>query len=224
VLEVRPRAKKLAKELAVPVICAIFALGIMAVAFTYAGKAEPAQNLSVLRVETEGGHGSAVSIGNGLAITAAHVIEGREKVKIITESGHESDAKVVWIAKDYDIALLETVDADYDAGTAKLNCSDAKAGTAIRAVGNPGDLEFAQTHGVVAGKAFGPNERWASIQAIDATVVPGMSGGPVFNKAGEIVGITVAVQRVMLSFSSIAMTRFGLMVPSPTVCKLLGRG
>lgn len=205
-------------DICIPAAIAIVTVGIIAGVYlrsvAYAARTSP-----VLLVETDIGHGSGVSLGRGMVLTAAHVIKDAKEIKVSGPNGDATPAKVVWSAADYDIALLET-DARYDG--APLSCAAVVPGQAIRAVGNPGDLKFLETRGVVAAD-IGHLMDWQHVVALDATIVPGMSGGPVFNRSGEIVGIVVAVQSVMLGWGHVAMTRFGLMVPSSSICRLLGR-
>lgn len=189
-------------------------------AFVSAPPVKPARS-SVLLIETDRGHGSGVMIGPTIALTAAHVVANVASIKIRTEDGTETKASVIWSAKDYDIALVELEGDVTDA--AVISCARSLPGEDILAMGNPTDLRFVQSRGVVAGREKEELPTWRSITPLDATILMGMSGGPVFNASKEIVGIIVAVQRIALSFSSVTITRFGFMVPSSTICKLLGR-
>lgn len=164
-------------------------------------------------------HGSGVHVGGGYILTAAHVADGGAGMKVITDTGASKDVEVLWLNKDYDIALLRI--ADYaDVAVAPLSCAPLAIGTPYTAYGNPGSLEFVSASGTVVGKAEkrGP---WKEVVTIDGTLVMGMSGGPVVYR-GNVVGISVGVQSVQLGFSS-AITGFGFVVPGSAICGLLAR-
>lgn len=174
---------------------------------------------TVLKVEIPNGHGSAVHIGNGFVVSAAHVAGTAKTVKLRSEGGKAVEGTVLWVNTAYDIALIKT---DKDAfGSALLSCSSAQRGETITAMGNPLGIEFVSSTGRIAGKAreVGP---WKSVFVTDMTVVMGMSGGPVFNDAGEVIGITVGVMAANMGFSS-SLLGFGYVVPSFEVCGLLAR-
>ena len=184
-----------------------------------AGSVAPPLASSVVKVLPGKGHGSGVHIGNGYILTAAHVVDGAKSLKIRTSDGKDRDATVLWSSKEYDIAAIRTAEAGI--AVSNLDCRTAEAGEVIRASGNPIVLEFVDSYGKVAGKPrlLGP---WKSVLITDITTVPGMSGGPTFDANGNVVGITVGVMTLPSGFSA-SLTGFGAMVPSSTVCGLLGR-
>ncbi|WP_065091518.1 S1C family serine protease [Rhizobium leucaenae] len=179
---------------------------------------------SVVKVTEKDGHGSGVNIGNGYVITAGHVADGNAKAKLKTSDGREMDADVLWVNKEYDIALLRAVGLPTVGSS--LDCRTAKAGEEIQAAGNPMDLEFVSSFGRIAGdvRELGP---WRQVLITDITIVMGQSGGPVFEADGRVVGITVGVASATLPGGIIgatpSLTGFGMVVPSSTVCMLMGR-
>jgi len=173
---------------------------------------------STVKLIAAQGHGSAVHIGNGYYITAMHVVGTETKVKIKTDDGLLSDATVLWGNKAHDIALVRGPD---DVASADLDCRVADEGEVISARGNPIDLEFINAGGHVAGieRPIGP---WASALPVDMTIVMGMSGGPVFDADGDVIGIMVGVLVAPMGFGG-SLTGMGTIVPSSAVCSLLGR-
>lgn len=187
-------------------------------ALAYRGAGQPAASFAV-KIDMPDKHGSGVHIGGGYILTAAHVADGGTGMKAITDTGASRDVEVLWLNKDYDIALLRI--ADYaDVAVAPLSCAPLAIGTPYTAYGNPGSVEFVSASGTVVGKAEkrGP---WKEVVTIDGTLVMGMSGGPVVYR-GNVVGISVGVQSVQLGFSS-AITGFGFVVPGSAICGLLAR-
>lgn len=169
------------------------------------------------------GHGSGVHIGSGYIITANHVAgETKGQIKIKTEDGGTVPASLLWANKDYDIALIK-IDAESARSikAARLSCNVAHVGDDIVAGGNPLAVEFVSAYGKIAGL---PRQVGAvkSVYITDITTVMGQSGGPVFDKNGDVVGITVAVMTASLGFGR-SLTGFGFAVPSSEVCMLLAR-
>lgn len=179
----------------------------------------PALPSSTLKVETATGHGSAVHIGGGLVLTAAHVASDGAAVRLKADDGTMRDATVVWSSKGHDVALLQTSPEGLSAS--RLNCAPVVKGQAITARGNPLTLEFITTYGHIVGDAA-PVGDWLSAAPVDMTILPGMSGGPAFNASGEVVGISVAVLTAQLGYGA-SFTGIGMIVPAVTICGLLGR-
>lgn len=177
--------------------------------------------LSTVKIQVGEGHGSGVHTGNRYITTAAHVVKGKTEVKVKASHGGESVADVLWINEKYDIALLRARDLT-NVATSRLSCSDPEVGQSIIAIGNPGPLEFIRAHGRVASGPKRGNERWASYYIVSMPVAPGMSGGPVLDAHGRVVGIVVGVAMMNLGWSG-APVGFGYIAPSSAVCRMLAR-
>lgn len=186
---------------------------------SYAIPAAPSVEAAVVKVELPDGHGSGVSIGSGYIVTAAHVTGDAKTVKLRSEGGKAVDGTVLWTNSTYDIALIKTDETAF--GSAPLSCSEAKRGDTITAMGNPLGVEFVSATGRIAGKPR-TVKPWESVFVTDMTIVMGMSGGPVFNKDGEVIGITVGVMAATVGFSP-SLVGFGFVVDSPSICRLLAR-
>ena len=174
---------------------------------------------TVVKVILKNGHGSAVHVGNGFFITAAHVAKDNKTVELKSRDGKRRPADVLWINEAYDIALLLSQDTTMAA--ADLACSVAPEGEFITSYGNPLGVEFAAAYGRIAGepRTFGP---WKSVFVTDITTVMGQSGGPVFGEDGRLIGITVGVMGAPMGFSS-SLVGYGFVVDSRSVCELLAR-
>lgn len=174
---------------------------------------------SVVYVVMKDGHGSGVSIGAGYVITAAHVAKDGV-LKIKNSLGVEQDAEVLWINEVYDIALLKASKPEQFA-VSNLACRAPNIGEEITAEGSPLRTEFTKFWGHANGAPmkFGP---WGEVFSMDMTVLPGISGGPIFDKSGNVVGIAVGVAMLPLGMSN-SVTGIGYGVPTSTVCKLLAR-
>jgi serine protease Do len=144
----------------------------------------------------ERGLGSGVIITpEGYVLTANHVVEGADKVKVALASGaKEFDAKVVGTDPATDTALLKVDAKDLPAIT--LADSDKlEVGDTVLAVGNPFAVGQTVTMGIVSGLArggFGINNYENFIQT-DAAINPGNSGGALVDAQGRLVGINTAI-------------------------------
>ncbi|MDE2104718.1 MAG: trypsin-like peptidase domain-containing protein [Patescibacteria group bacterium] len=167
------------------------------------------------------GHGSGFSIGNGYIVTAAHVVTGKTIVEVSGKDGRSASARVLWADTADDVALLKADDPDMFRAD-QLACRLVHTGERIRAVGNPLNEDFISTWGHIAGdqRAVG---NWREAYVTDITILPGMSGGPVYDEAGEVIGISVGVSLTATTKDEGSVTGMSFIVPSMTICDLLGR-
>ena len=138
------------------------------------------------------GTGFVIS-ADGQIVTNAHVIEGADEVKVTFEDGTSYIAEVKGADNTTDIALLdiEAEGLDY----VSFGDSDAlKVGQNVIAMGNPFGLGNTVTTGIVSALGrdinAGPFDNF--IQT-DAAINRGNSGGPLFNEAGEVIGVNTAI-------------------------------
>jgi S1-C subfamily serine protease len=177
-------------------------------------------------INDTGGHGSGVSIGGGFYLTASHVANGKTaRLDLKFHDGSIRKAELLWTSPESDIALMRADDAGVSA--ANLVCHDTPTGEAIITKGNPFFIEFAESFGKTASPALRGDKKpkelraFRAAQIMDTTVLPGQSGGPVFNSKGDLIGITVAV--VNAPGFGLSPTGYGIMIPSSEVCRLLAR-
>jgi len=154
---------------------------------------------AVVQVRTPEGLGSGFFINaDGYLITNFHVIEGETEISV--EVYHQNDGqldretykqvKIIAINKFHDLALLKIEDKNAPKFKfVTLGNSDAlSVGDAVFAVGSPLGLERTVTQGIVSTKTR-QMEGNLFLQT-SAQINPGNSGGPLFNLAGEVVGVT----------------------------------
>ena len=154
---------------------------------------------AVVKVATAAGSGSGFFINeNGYLITNYHVIEKETRIEVTVfqkaKNGFEKKTfkkvKIEAMNAFVDLALLKIEDLGGTRVKAVyLGDSDRlKAGETVFAIGNPLGLERTVTNGVVSttSRAF---EGLVYIQT-NADINPGNSGGPLFNLAGEVIGVT----------------------------------
>jgi serine protease Do len=126
---------------------------------------------------------------DGVILTNAHVVDHANDVKVKLTDGREFKAKVVGVDKPTDVAVLK-IDAK-DLPTVRMgDPSVAKVGEWVLAIGAPFGFENTATAGIISAKARSlPNEGYVPFLQTDVAVNPGNSGGPLFNAAGEVIGI-----------------------------------
>lgn len=161
------------------------------------------------------GTGSGVHIGHKYILTAGHVASMGGELSAKDDQGRTHKLTTLWVNAAKDIALLK-LDDDAPISSAPLSCDAPVIGQHVRAYGNPLAIESVYSEGKIVGAPIteGP---WQSVEMLDLTIVPGMSGGALVNDAGQVVGINVGVMVYG------ALTGFGWSVPSTVVCDLLGR-
>lgn len=144
---------------------------------------------SVVYVRQGGVSGTGFFIsGDGLLLTAAHVVDGTEEVEVKTREGLVVAVKVVRFDPSGDVALLK-----FPGKTE--NCLDIAddvpdTGSELFAIGYPlsDDLSTSVSKGVTSG--IREKDGLSYIQT-DASLNPGNSGGPLLNESGEVVGISL---------------------------------
>jgi serine protease Do len=134
--------------------------------------------------------GSGVVVAEGRVLTNAHNLHGDE-VQVYFADGRQADASVLGVDADNDLAVLEVATQGVAAvGWAKASVG---VGSPVVALGNPAGAGARVTFGFVSGvgRAFrGPRGRriGGSLEHT-APLMPGSSGGPLVNVAGELLGI-----------------------------------
>ncbi len=154
---------------------------------------------AVVKVSSPAGMGSGFFLNeDGYLITNYHVIEKETKIEVtIFQKAKDSfekkklkKVKIEAINPFIDLALLKVEDlGDTKIKYVSLGDIDSiKVGEKVFAIGNPLGLERTVTDGVIStiNRAF---KGLVYIQT-NADINPGNSGGPLFNLAGEVIGVT----------------------------------
>ncbi len=162
---------------------------------------------AVVRVETgpkvktpreRGGLGSGIVISpDGLVLTNSHVVGSSKEIRLRDVEGVVTDARVLGVDPDTDLALLRA-DGARDLRYASLgNSKSLRRGQLVVAIGNPLGFESTVTAGVVS--ALGRSIRSVSGRTIedviqtDAALNPGNSGGALVSSKAEVIGINTAI-------------------------------
>lgn len=166
-----------------------------------------------------GGIGTGFIIGHNRFLTNAHVVSNARRL-LITKHGspQKHPAKIIHIAHDCDLALLEVEDFSPFEGLKPLEIGlMPKLETQVRVIGYPvGGNRISVTRGVVSRIDFNSYSHTRSDQhlvvQIDAAINPGNSGGPVLQN-GQVVGVAFQGLR--------SADNTGYMIPPPVIKRFL---
>ena len=150
---------------------------------------------SVLQVVTESGSGTAFYVGNNQFVTAAHVVEGAQTIRLQNHERTLSQVQVVGLDWPSDVAILR---AD-GSGVPIMRFGDELSigrGARIAVVGYPGDnldtsVPYAASiaSGLLSTRAYNPDHDYVFYLRTDAAANPGNSGGPVISACGDVLGL-----------------------------------
>jgi serine protease Do len=132
---------------------------------------------------------------DGVILTNNHVIDNAQEITVTLTDKQQYRAKVLGRDPKTDLAVIKIDPKTSSLPVATLGNSHAlRVGDWVMAIGNPFGLTNTVTTGIVSakGRTIGAGPYDDFIQT-DASINPGNSGGPLFNMAGEVVGINTAI-------------------------------
>ena len=152
-------------------------------------------------VSTGGGQVRFSEIGSGVLIspdgkvmTAAHVVQAMDEVTVEFIGGEAVPAAVIASEPAADLSLLKLDHVPPRALVARMANSDTvKIGDQVLIIGAPYGLSHSMTVGWISAR-WAPNTVYktmplAEFFQTDAVINTGNSGGPMFNLAGEVIGV-----------------------------------
>lgn len=130
----------------------------------------------------------------GFIITNNHVIDEADEVTVTLSDNSKYTAKTIGRDKKTDLALLK-IEAKKELPFVPLGDSDKmRVGDWVIAIGNPYGLGGSVTQGIISARQRSINAGpFDDFLQTDAPINRGNSGGPLFNMAGEVVGINSAI-------------------------------
>src|SRR5713101_232142 len=145
---------------------------------------------TVVTVRSESGHGTGFFVdGKGLILTNQHVVGNSEYLAVQFDRTHKVVAKLIAADPQKDVALLSVDIAAltktspaplYRAGAGRIPVQE---GERVFTIGSPLSLDKIITTGIVS--KVEPHTIMS-----DININPGNSGGPLFNGAGQVIGLT----------------------------------
>jgi serine protease Do len=149
------------------------------------------------RLQEGTGSGFIVS-RDGYILTNNHVIADADRVTVGLLDKRTFTARVVGRDPTTDIAVLK-IDATSLPAATLGDDANARVGQWVLAIGNPLQLDFTVTAGIISSKGRSLRgllpARYAITDYIqtDAAINPGNSGGPLVNIRGEVIGVNSAI-------------------------------
>ena len=154
---------------------------------------------STVLLVMEDANGQPLSLGSGFFVkddqiaTNLHVVEGAAKgyAKLVGKETKFNIEGYTAIDEKRDLILLKV--SAFGAQAISLGNSDfAQVGETVYAVGNPRGLEGTFSQGIISSiRPVGSDK----IIQMTAPLSPGSSGGPVLNRKGEVIGVSVLTIR-----------------------------
>lgn len=156
--------------------------------------------LSQQETEPTSWSGSGFALKNGYIVTNYHVIDGAASISIKGIKGDFTksySATVIGSDKNNDLALLKINEPNFIGFGSlpySISSTSAEVGEDIFVLGYPltstmGD-EIKLTTGIISSKTGFQGD--VSLYQISAPIQPGNSGGPLFDKKGNIIGVVSA--------------------------------
>lgn len=174
---------------------------------TAAGGTAKAVTRGVVMIDTAmpGGQGAGTGMvltSSGTVLTNYHVVEGSTQVRVKVPGGQTYTATVAGHDESHDVAVLKLRGARGMA-TVKLDRDGVRSGESVAAVGQGnGEGVLYSVKGRITAinrsitasdsSSMKAAERLTGLLETDAKIVPGYSGGPLFDADGEVVGIDTA--------------------------------
>jgi len=152
--------------------------------------------------------------GTNRVITAAHVIETADTIRVITHTGQRLDARLMYRNTDRDLAALEILREAIRHEQKPVRfvwSTDGLEGSEIAAISSPKGLDFSITRGIVSSVSRAYRGQPALQAQLEAA--PGSSGGPVFLKDGRFLGLIVG--RIP------DQPWFSVIIPAPVILEFL---
>ena len=178
---------------------------------SHAARAYEAVRQSVVRVRgrassaredgyaTEGVGTGVVIVDTGIILTNLHVVAGAEQVQVEFFDGTESEASVIGVRPEHDLAVLQAKKLPDDLPAATLrSTADLAVGDEVVAVGFPFGIGPSASAGIVSGlqreyRSPQGKQVLTNLIQFDAAANPGNSGGPLVTADGEVVGIVTGL-------------------------------
>ena len=169
----------------------------------------------------------SVSLGSGFVIdpkgyivTNNHVIGEADEITVTFTDGTQFVAEIIGRDAVEDIALLK-IETGHDLPIVKFGNSDLmRTGDWVMTIGNPFGLGGSVTAGIISARHRNINAGiYDDFLQTDASINRGNSGGPMFNLAGEVVGINTMI----FSPGGVGNIGIGFAIPAIRVKKIVAQ-
>jgi S1-C subfamily serine protease len=173
-------------------------------------------------IEHTKGHGTGTIVSPHAVLTAYHVVQ-ETPLEVTFFNGPVVEGRVSWFDATLDLALV-AVEVPKGYPSIELDCDDLQVGEQLVSIGHP-----TQSRWVAVGGHLPTTATIGSGQLVPLgfPVGLGTSGGPVFDRSGRVVGITLAIlaerNPASAAYDRYKDTGIALMLPAKDFCDALGR-
>lgn len=169
--------------------------------------------------------------GSAFIVTNNHVIDGADKLQVITNDNKTVTAELVGKDALTDLAVLKITDSSTISTASFGDSAKISVGQQVLAIGSPLGSQYASsvTEGIIsatkrlvqADDDSGQNYGGSTVIQTDAAINPGNSGGPLINLAGQVVGINS--MKLSSSSNGTAVEGIGFAIPSDQVVDIVNK-
>jgi serine protease Do len=169
--------------------------------------------------------------GSAFIVTNNHVIDGADKLQVITNDNKTVTAELVGKDSLTDLAVLKITDSSMISTASFGDSAKISVGQQVLAIGSPLGSQYASsvTEGIIsatkrlvqADDDTGQNYGGSTVIQTDAAINPGNSGGPLINLAGQVVGINS--MKLSSSSNGTAVEGIGFAIPSDQVVDVVNK-
>lgn len=150
-------------------------------------------------------------------LTAAHVIRGASKIRVIFQNSKEKVAKVLWLSRENDVALLKVKSESTFLRPLEFEHETVKEGQAVLALSDSFNISISASQGIVSAKdVVLPSKKGVAFIQTDAAINPGSSGGALLNDRGRVVGMISSIYTQTGTFSGSSFA-----IPAQVISKLI---
>jgi serine protease Do len=142
--------------------------------------------------QTVGAGSGWIINSSGVIVTAEHVVSGADTIEVTLRDGRKMEAEVIDTDPAIDLALIR-IEAGPLPSLKVADTSNLRVGDWVVAIGNPLGQGISAKQGIVSRMGvtipFSDEVTYENMIEISASVNPGVSGGPLVNLSGEVIGI-----------------------------------
>ncbi|MEO8694544.1 MAG: serine protease [Acidimicrobiales bacterium] len=144
-------------------------------------------------------YGSGVVISGDRVLTARHVVAGARRIVIETEDGRQRVARTVLVDREGRDAATVSVPGIGDAGTNRIQVArtEPERGDSVAITGHPEGgrlhIDYTTVSLFTARQPLAANG--TRVMIVDDAFAEGVSGGPVTDSDGRVIGIAIGIER-----------------------------
>lgn len=155
---------------------------------------------------------------DGYILTNHHVIAEADEIIVRLNDRREMTAELIGTDERSDLALLK-IDANGLPYLTLADSDDLRVGEWVLAIGSPFGFDYSVTAGIVSAKGRSlQSDTYVPFIQTDVAINPGNSGGPLFNLAGEVVGINSQIYTRSGGFMGLSFA-----IPSNTAANIFAQ-